>query len=541
MPEFYSLERPPKEKTDELLEKLYEYREAKPRLTFPFNLSERRKLILEMIKAEEIEGNEVLEFLKSDDFVEKNAAVYLLRKTKIPEDKVNEILTFLEKLSEDENWFIRKTAVETRAKIIAKNKDDKALSFLEKMSEDENSLVREAAVKVLGGFGEKALPLLEKMSEDSDDIVREVVAKALENFGEKVLPILKKMIKDENWFVHRAAAETYVKIIARNKNDRALLLLEKMSKNRDKFIREAVAEFLGNFDDKALFLLEQLSEDKIGIVREAVARALGNFGEKALPLLEKMSKDTDNFVREAVAKTLGNFGEKALPLLKRMSEDNDQFVRELALQSIRKIKYKDDNEPYLYLLSTQKPLFATYETEELMERIKKLQKITTKLKEKFNDKFIGLVIFGSTAKGYFIKQSDLDWGIVAKEKSVSKAFQEMAEAESFNLCHEYYVGVNERNKISGDFEILFYGLFFGDFDKLSKLQENVLLNIGEKEWDKVREVIMENETALFKASMRFGIEEEKVEEIAQFASLLRVPPPYQETLKIVRERAKNKK
>jgi len=295
--------------------------------------------------------------------------------------------------------------------------------------------------------------------------------------------------------------------------------------------------FSGEKKEIVLPILEALAKDKSedGFIRRAATQALGNLGEKALPVLETLAKDKSGYaiIREEAIQALGYLGEKALSILEVLRKDESGFVRRATIQAIMRIKIKRGG--YNYLLSTQKPLFATLETEQLAERIKKLQEITQKLKDKFGSKFIGLTIFGSTAKGYSNKRSDLDWGIIAKDKEVLDEFKNIA-AESFHLCHEHYAGVDERNRTLSHLDVLFCGLFFGDQKELRKIQEIALQDMDEESWDTIRKDIMENETNLFKAVQRFEIQEEEIRKIKQLAVLLRAPPSYKETLEIVKRR-----
>jgi predicted nucleotidyltransferase len=279
-----------------------------------------------------------------------------------------------------------------------------------------------------------------------------------------------------------------------------------------------------------------MSKDEVSVVREAVAKALGNLGEQSLPILEKMSKDENLDVRKAAIQArikiiVESKGEQSLPILEKMSKDEVDAVRKAAKTAIAQLKKGG----YKYLLSTQKPLFATPETKVLAERIKKLQEIAQKLKEKFKDKFIGITILGGMAKGYLREESDLDWGIIAKDKKVSEEFQKIAK--SLNLCHEHYAEVSKKNEVLKNKDVLFYGLFFGDHKELRKLQKIAFQNMDKNEWDDIRRHIMINETNLFKAAERFNINEEEMERLCQFATLLRVPPSYNEALEIVKKRA----
>ncbi len=81
MPKFFSLEKPKTEKVKEINQELKEFPELKPRLTFNFPLNENRKSALEMISQEsEIDSDKIMQFIKSSDFIERNAGLYLISK-----------------------------------------------------------------------------------------------------------------------------------------------------------------------------------------------------------------------------------------------------------------------------------------------------------------------------------------------------------------------------------------------------------------------------------------------------------------------------
>ncbi|PKL72214.1 hypothetical protein CVV26_02610, partial [Candidatus Kuenenbacteria bacterium HGW-Kuenenbacteria-1] len=374
-----------------------------------------------------------------------------------------------------------------------------------------------------GNLGEEALPILKKMIEDEDYDVRISAAQALGNFGEKILPILKKMIEDEDSNVRRTVAQTLG-----NLGEKALPILKKMIEDEDLNVRKIVAQALGNFGEEALSILEKMVEDEDYDVRISVAQALGNLGEEALPILKKMIKDKHFDVRISVAQALSNLGEKALPILKKMIENEDPDVLKEATQA--KSERTSEIENRAWQLSTKKPSFATIFDKGLSERILKIEKIVEKLKKEYKENFIGLVIFGSTSKGYYTPESDLDWGIIAKNKEVSTRFINLAS--SLSLCGEHYAGVDNKNQIKENKETLYYGLFFGDSKKLLEIQKETFKTLDKKEWDAIRKNILENETNLEKAGDRFFLEEEKLDEIKQSAALLRVPPSYEEMLKI---------
>lgn len=374
MPEFYSLEKPPKEKVEKLKTELYEYSpELKPRLTFIWPLSESRKEALEMIKSEKIDVEKVSKLLERDDFVEKEAGLYLLKSTKALsatniEDckKIFSILeniyskgehaetallwgditfkaisnlldktpsNFLEKMLEDGDFsFLKETALMDKIKIrIIESKREKGLPILDEMIRDvsaRNSQTRrsaiEAKVKIINELhGEKALPILEKMVEEGDQMTNVVIIKSLTNFGEKSLPVLEKILEKCNKFDRYA-------------------------------IREEIVQVLGDFGEEAFPLLDKMARDEHWNVRGAVAEVLANFGQKALPILEKMASVEDEFqIKISIIKSLRNFGDKALAILEKMAQNADFETKKSIALAKAKIIAESQGEEALEKLSQE--------------------------------------------------------------------------------------------------------------------------------------------------------------------------------------------
>jgi predicted nucleotidyltransferase len=164
------------------------------------------------------------------------------------------------------------------------------------------------------------------------------------------------------------------------------------------------------------------------------------------------------------------------------------------------------------------------------------------MKTKFGDEFIGITIFGSTHKGYFQQESDLDCHIITRNQMVFEYFKNITKSIGLNIDIANFlkieVMVDKSDNIQDNPEILFYGLFFGDHKTLAEIQKNTLENISEEQWDRIRKIIFQNETAIYKAAERFDIAKKNEEEIKIVSALLRVPPPLKETKEIVRRRNK---
>ena len=477
---------------EELIKKLGRYKGIKPRLTFLFPLSEvRRRAIGVFAGKSKPTADLALKLLKSADKFEKIAGLHLLPQTSLGTE---EALPHLKALAEDKLPGVRKAAADAMAQY-----GERALPYLTKLAEDDDPDVREAAtsakVKIIQQlYGEEAFPYLTKLAKDNDPYVKKATAEALAQYGERALPYLTKLAKDNDPYVREAATSAKVKIIQQLYGEEAFPYLTKLAKDNDPYVKKATAE------------------------------ALAQYGEEAFPYLTKLAKDNDPYVKKATAEALAQYGERALPYLTKLAKDNDPYVREAATSAIFAIG------GYKRLLWNQKPLFATPFTDELAKRIERLQEISSILQKEFKDDFIGITVFGSTAKGYMLPTSDLDYAVIANDKKVLERFRELAK--DLNLCQEHYVTPSEKNGL----DPLFYGIFFGDHKKLAEIQYRAVKGMSEEEWEKVREKIYLNETNLSKAFSRFGIGEENLKHAA---SLLRVPPTREKVLEILEKRIKN--
>ncbi len=531
MPKFYSLEQPSHKKVEKLTQELKEHPEVKPRLAFPFPLNENRRTAMKMLESGKVTPQEILQILDSDDFVEKRAAPFLLKNvtnfSEIPKLDLEKIIQKLKEMSEDGDFVVRETTAEALGQI-----GESGLPILKEMSQDGDWRIRAAVARALGQIGKLGLPILTEMSKDGSSDVREAVARALGQIGESGLPILKEMNQDGDLHVRAAVARALGQI-----GESTLPILKEMSKDGSWYIRAAVARALGQIGEPALFVLKEMSEGGDFVVREATAEALGQIGESGLPILTEMSKDGISDIRAAVARALGQTGKLGLPILTEMSKDGSSDVREATAEALKNF-LENKAEPYFWLLATQKPLFATPYTPELISRMEKLEKIVQILQDKYRDEFIGVNIYGSTNKGYLGPGSDLDVGIISQNDEIAKKFLNLVEKEKLPLCGPCYsrIEVDKNNRAPSHQAIMFYGLFVGDHDRLLKLQLDYLKSINEEEWNRTRKDILDNETNIHKAQERLKLTENEMMKTKVALSLLRVPPSYQETLKILEDR-----
>jgi len=394
MPKIFSLEKPSKEKQEKLKGELREFPKILPELTCFWPLSKEREEALEMIKREKMSKEAILNLLKSPDFVENQAALYILNRAKnIPQELQEEIFPFLEKF-------------------IVESRDNE-----------------------LQG---RALRILAKIP--------------------KSLPFLKELIEDEKYEPWRSQSTA----------NQALAI-----------------EIVGNID-----------------------------APEAKFFLKKLTRSEDWWVKDVAVKALE--GQLALP------------------EEVAEEKQDSEEKGYHWLLATQKPLFATPYTPELAKRITELTEVEKKLRKKVGERLVGIVVFGSTAKGYFRELSDVDYTVVAEDYQVVKEFEKIAEP-LLTLCEGQWVGPVE-GEISGYTNTLFSGLFFGNKKKLLEYQKKFLEQTDDKKWDLIRKIIMIGETDISKTKIILGLEEKELDKTREAIALLRTPPMRKKALEIIEER-----
>lgn len=405
---FYSLEHPTLEGLEKLEKELSEYPELKPRLTFPFPLDKERIEAIEMLRTGKIDQERVVKLIESQDFIERDAGIYFLDKIK---GLSNESINRLQSILGDKEWKEknRELAEKIKVKIILETEGEKALETLTKMSQAQvlvDLAAQMAAIEGLGEIGnEKSLPVLEKLCKK-----------------EKGSPVLVK-----------TADKARVKIILKTQpEEKALPILRKMYLEPGPVeIELAATEGLGSLSNKkAIKTLREkgwivdldlpktvLEETGAQAVRNIIMQIAEKGGEKARADLREMCRDENEYVSRPAAKSLARLiikteGKKADEVLIETFKDYDEGVKEAV--EFEKNKHE-------WLLGTQKPLFATAHLKELAKNLLELEKTSSKLKEEFGDKFIGLIVFGSAFKGYYFeKKREIDLVIIAKEDAARK-------------------------------------------------------------------------------------------------------------------------
>jgi predicted nucleotidyltransferase len=501
MPRLYSLEKPKTHEVEVLNEEIRKYEKIRPRLTFNFPLNTNRQNALELIKfgiRDEKDEENLLKLLESEDFVEFEIGIALLSKIE---------------------------------KFYSNNIENKILNLLFRFLEE--------IVKSYNRLSEKEFQ--RKIS-----IIQSIIKNTAHIFKEKTTPVLINNIKEiinnkekllsPDFFSKKRRWEIITNTIFIlndiNESDKALSIID---------------EIISKIKFKEIQLEDIPYEFKINLI-EILGSIFQKFPEKnllILPYLEILKKDKDKNIKEKASQVLKN--------IKRAIRENKLQQNQGFFEKNKEIK-----KYYPWLLSTKKPLFATPEIEQLIDKIKKIEKIVKELQEEFGDDFIGIIILGSTAKGYSKKESDIEYSIVALEHNmfqIRNRFKELALEYKLNIEtyfdlqvylnkdifneERFGAGVNnfmESEIISGNISCLFQGLFFGDFKKLAEIQKKLIKLLTPEKWDETRREIFLEETELKKAQLRYNLSEEEFLKIQQVIALLRIPPSYDEMVKLLEKR-----
>ena len=417
------------------------------RLAFLFPLNKNRKMALEILRKEKLEQDDqktIIDLLKSDDFIDQEAAIFLLPAVDFSTDKQKEILLLVEKMANSSDERQRTTAA-------------KALGNLE-----------------LGGLSTERL--LEKLVEDDISLVAYSANAA----------ILKSKLRTA-LFSSQETSFIDLFTVMQEENQK-----HKLS-NYIPRMQLIIMEMLANLNDrpKAYSLAENMKLSDLP--------AIALIGSKMLEFFANQNPDTLN------------------------------------------------------ALGGKKPAFCAPNPEALSDRLRILDKVAEKMKDKFGNDFVGFIIYGSTPKGYFYVDeqgvtSDLDWALISKSGNIKikEKFKKLCYENDLELCQDYYFKIGEGNVLKAltieknnnePLSFLFYGLFFGDRQQLLHAQLDNLQKVDATKWEKARITIFKNETQVHKAAQRIkGIDRIGMEKIKIMAALNRVPLPYEQTRQFLEAR-----
>ncbi|MFH0835311.1 MAG: nucleotidyltransferase domain-containing protein [Candidatus Micrarchaeota archaeon] len=188
------------------------------------------------------------------------------------------------------------------------------------------------------------------------------------------------------------------------------------------------------------------------------------------------------------------------------------------------------------LMSTQRAHFATRHPGALAENLAKIEEITGQLRDELGDRFIGVGVYGSVAKGYFEPKSDLDFRVFGTPEARERFIQ---------LAKEKGVCPSKGLDYAVKFTVfdLFNGLYFGDRDRLLELQRRALGRMTPRGWSlmvqqaRIIESSIGNPPESGKAQKRLGFEPGEEKRLFVASVLARVPPTLAETKAILKRQA----
>jgi len=184
------------------------------------------------------------------------------------------------------------------------------------------------------------------------------------------------------------------------------------------------------------------------------------------------------------------------------------------------------------LLGEKEPLLASTNLRFLTAQFEQLAYIAEQLSKKYGSRFIGIVVYGSQAKGYSIEASDLDFAIICNYPDIMNSFNEYSKEFKLNIDHVRVVSTNLGPYDSKDIAVLFRGLFFGNKTLLKQTQKNIFSKLNPHVWEAVRMNMYREESNLYKAFDRFNLGPRERQRILA-KTALRVPPKYDEMKRIL--------
>jgi len=172
------------------------------------------------------------------------------------------------------------------------------------------------------------------------------------------------------------------------------------------------------------------------------------------------------------------------------------------------------------LLGTAEAHLAAKELNMLAERLDAIKRITELVRREFGGKFTGVLVLGSTSKGYVEYGSDLDFRVLGSA-AARRRFLELALKE--NLAGGKLHDIEK----AGAFN-LFTGLFFGDRKGLLRIQRKTANSLTEEKWGSFISSIRDNDS-IANGMVRHLVPPSEDERLQVSAMLTRLPPTLRET------------
>lgn len=243
--------------------------------------------------------------LKHKDVEVRRQAIKDLRKH---EYDITIVIPLLIKRLEDEEWRVRKTAVEILLDIKGKTVIKELIITLYR---EDNANARNSAIEALVALGAEATNHLIKAYKNSSTSVKKFIIDILGSTGDlKALPLLLKALKNKDKNVRASAAEHLGNI---RKHVSVINALTGILKSKDIWVAYPATDALGRIGDaKAIDALVSVLPQKA--LRKPVIIALGRIAEvSTLTLIAPFLKDKSKTVREETVKAVEQFFRKGVP------------------------------------------------------------------------------------------------------------------------------------------------------------------------------------------------------------------------------------
>lgn len=279
------------------------------------------------------------------------------------------VVSLLIKKLEDEDWRVRKTAVEMLLDI----KGETVIKALfNTLYRDDNANARNSAIEALVALGSEATSYLIEAYKSSDTDVKKFIIDIIGNTGDlKALPLLLKALEDKDENIRASAVEHLGNIRG---NVSVINALTGVLKSKDIWVAYPAADALGRIGDaKAVDALVSVLPQKA--LREPVIRALGQIAEVStltsiVPFLNDKSKTVreetvraiEQFFRKGVLEEIivksvkGTLGNKAPNIFLPHTRSNKKEVKVAAILLLGLLKDKKAITP-LFEISAEEDLY----------------------------------------------------------------------------------------------------------------------------------------------------------------------------------------
>lgn len=270
------------------------------------------------------------------------------------------LIPILIKSLEDEDWRVRKTAVEVLLDI----KGEMVIKgLINTLYREDNANARNSAIEALVALGPQATDYLIEEFKGPNEDVKKFIVDILGSTGDlKAIPLLLKALEDKDENVRATAVERLGNI---RKDTSVVNALIAIFKKGDIWVAYAAVDALGRIGDARAVdaLVSLLPQEPL---RRPAIRALGQIAEvSSLPAIIPFLKDESKAVREETLKAIeqffqrgileeiivesikGTFGNEATHILLPHTQSNKKEVRVAAILLLGLLKDKKAIAPLL--------------------------------------------------------------------------------------------------------------------------------------------------------------------------------------------------